>query len=162
MASDFVPLVLSGVLLATVLVALFSKKVSVSLIALFYSSIVMGIAFTYYGDTLVGLMTMVTFAGAVSVLLLTVILMTGESKLDIGASTFTVGMLALTLAVGVSVAYVLMSGSTTTSLGSVSDISSNVMTFTWQFRPYDLLILITVFASSMLGVANLLSREGRA
>lgn len=159
MASEYVPLVISGVLLATVLVALFSKKVSVSLIALFYSSIVLGIAFTYYGDALVGLLTMVTFAGAVSVLLLSVILMTGESKLDIGAGRLTIGLTALTLAVAVSAFYVLTSGLTGGLGEGFSDISLGVMAFAWQFRPWDLLILVTVFAAAMLGVANLLARE---
>ncbi len=159
MASELVPVVMSGVLIATVLAALFSKKVSISLIALFYSSIMLGVTFTVYGDMLVGLLTMVTFAGAVSVLLLTVILMTGESKLDIGAGKLSVGLVALTIAVAVASVYALTSGWTGSLGGSFPDISQQVMVFAWQFRPWDLLILITVFASAMLGVTNLLSRE---
>lgn len=159
MASDYVPLAVSGVLVATVLVALFSKKVSVSLISLFYSSIMLGIAFTVYGDALVGLLTMVTFAGAVSVLLLSVILMTGESKLDIGAGGFELGLTALTLAVVVSAFYTLTGGLSGGPLGGFPDISLAVMAFAWDFRPWDLLILVTIFASAMLGVANLLARE---
>ena len=86
MASELLSIAISAVILATVLVALFSKKVSVSLIALFWASTLSGVVFTAYGDALVGLMQIVTFSGAVSVLFLTVILMTGESKLDIGAT----------------------------------------------------------------------------
>jgi hypothetical protein len=159
LASEYVPLVLSGVLLATVLVALFSKKVSVSLISLFYSSIMLGIAFTVYGDALVGLLTMVTFAGAVSVLLLSVILMTGESKLDIGAGRFELGLTALTLAVVVTSFYALSGGLSGAIPEGFPDLSLSVMAFAWQFRPWDLLILVTVFTSAMLGVANLLARE---
>ncbi len=150
---------ISAVLVATVLVALFSKKVSVSLIALFYASIVLGVTFTVYGDVLVGLLTMVTFAGAVSVLLLSVILMTGESKLDIRAGKVPLGLTALTLAVAVSSLYTLLPAFAGTTAGSSSDISNSVLAFAWQFRPWDLLILVTVFASAMLGVSNLLSRE---
>jgi hypothetical protein len=159
LASEYVPLVISGVLLATVLVALFSKKVSVSLISLFYSSIMLGIAFTVYGDALVGLLTMVTFAGAVSVLLLSVILMTGESKLDIGAGRFELGLTALTLAVVVTSFYALSGGLSGAIPEDFPDLSLSVMAFAWQFRPWDLLILVTVFTSAMLGVANLLARE---
>ncbi len=159
MASELVPLVTSGVLVVTVLIALFSKKVSISLIALFYSSIMLGIIFTVYGDTLVGLLTMVTFAGAVSVLLLTVILMTGESKLDIGASRASLGLMALTLAVAVASIYALTSGLPGSVGGNFPDVSQDMMSFVWQYNPWDLLILVTVFASAMLGVTNLLSRE---
>ncbi len=159
MASEFVPFVLGGVLLATVLVALFSRKVSVSLIALFYSSIMLGITFTVYGDTLAGLLTMVTFAGAVSVLMLSVILMTGESRLDIRAGGVSLGLTALTLAVAVASVYALTSAWTGGLGGDFTDISQGVLAFAWQYRPWDLLILVTVFASSMLGVTNLLSRE---
>src|SRR5271157_6122646 len=110
MASELTAVLLSAALIGTALAALFSKKVSNSLIALFYTSIVLGVAFTVYGDALVGLLTMVTFAGAVSVLLLAVILITGESKLDIGAGRASMGLTALTIAVVVSCVYVLTSG----------------------------------------------------
>ena len=143
----------------TVLIALFSRKVSVSLIALFYSSIMVGVIFTIYGDTLVGLLTMVTFAGAVSVLLLTVILMTGESKLDIGAGKTSLGLMALTLAVAIASVYSLTSGLPGSLGGNYSDVSQDMMSFIWQYNPLDLLILVMVFGSAMLGVTNLLSRE---
>jgi hypothetical protein len=159
LVSEYVALAIGGVLLATVLVALFSNKVSISLIALFYSSIMLGVTFTVYGDTLVGLLTMVTFAGAVSVLLLSVILITGESKLDIGAGRTSIGLTALTIAVVVSCVYVLTSGLAGAPSGLLPDVSTVVMQFAWQFRPWDLLILVTVFASAMLAVANLLSRN---
>jgi NADH:ubiquinone oxidoreductase subunit 6 (subunit J) len=159
LVSEYVPIVISCILLLTVIFALFSKKVSISLISLFYTSVVLGITFTVYGDALVGLLTMVTFAGAISVLLLSVILMTGESKLDIGAGGFTLGLTALTLAVAGSCVYVLASGFATGTGGSLPDISTDVLAFAWQFRPWDLLILVTVFAAAMLAVTNLLSRE---
>jgi hypothetical protein len=158
LVSEYIALAIGGVLLATVLVALFSNKVSISLISLFYSSIMLGVTFTVYGDTLVGLLTMVTFAGAVSVLLLSVILITGESKLDIGAGNASVGLTALTAAVAVSCVYVLTSGLAGAPTGILPDVSTSVMAFAWSYRPWDLLILVTVFASAMLAVANLLSR----
>jgi hypothetical protein len=43
--------------------------------------------------------------------------------------------------------------------GNYSDISQDMMSFIWQYNPWDLLILVMVFGSAMLGVTNLLSRE---
>ena len=83
--SELQALLLSGALVATVGFALFTPKVSSSLIALFYSSAILAVIFVLYGDTFVGLVQMATFAGAVSVLTLSVILMTGESRIPFGA-----------------------------------------------------------------------------
>ena len=157
MASELLSIGISVAILATVLVALFSKKVSVSLIALFWTSTLLGIVFTMYGNALVGLMQIVTFSGAVSVLFLTVILMTGESKLDIGATRLTIGVVAVALVlVALALTQVSFVGS---SPSSYPDVSLATFSFLWQFRPWDLLILVTVFASAMVTVANLFSRE---
>ena len=93
--SELQALILSGALVATVGFALFTPKVSSSLIALFYSSVILAVIFVLYGDTFVGLVQMATFAGAVSVLTLSVILMTGESLLPFGARKL--GVLAAVL-----------------------------------------------------------------
>ena len=157
MASELLSITISVAIFATVFVALFSRRVSVSLIALFWTSTLLGIVFTLYGDALVGLMQIVTFSGAVSVLFLTVILMTGESKLDIGATRLTIAAVAGALVlVALALTQVSFAGS---SLSSYTDASLATFSFLWQFRPWDLLILITVFASAMITVANLFSRE---
>ena len=157
MFSEAVPLLLSGALLALVAAALLSSKVSSSLILLFYASVVLGTIFTVYGDSLVGLLQMITFAGAVSVLLLTVILMTGQSDLAMGARwTAFIGLLA-TLAVTAASAYALFAGPAAASSLQASDISFDVFSFIWQYRQWDILILVMVFASAMMAVTNLLS-----
>lgn len=149
----------SAVLLVTAAVALFSKRISISLITLFYSSITLGIIFTIYNGVLVGLLHIVTFAGAVSVLLLTAILMVGEPKLDMNASKGAVATLAAVLVVVVIAAYKLLSR-LPTGLGAVSSYPPTaLLQFVWLFRPWDLLILLMVFASSMIVVVNLFSRE---
>lgn len=160
MYSEAVPLLLSAALVGLVAVALFSSKVSTSLITLFYASVVLGATFTLYGDSLVGLLQMITFAGAVSVLLLTVILMTGQSDLTIGVRRLAAyGMLAA-LAIAAASAYALFAGSSGTSSLPASDISLGVMGFIWQYRQWDVLILVMVFASAMVAVTNMLS-EGK-
>jgi hypothetical protein len=155
--SDLVAPLLSGALILTVAVALLSKKVSTSLIALFYAAVVLGVTFTVYGDALLGLLTMVTFAGAVSVLLLTVILITGESRIDMGARKLAPALISLAAVVGVASFYALFAG----PAGEVptSDTSLNVFAFAWNLRPWDLLILVVVLAAGMVAVTGLLGSE---
>jgi NADH:ubiquinone oxidoreductase subunit 6 (subunit J) len=155
-----VALAASVILVATALISLFSKRVSVSLISLFYASIMLGIIFTVYGAILVGLLEIITFAGAVSVMLLSAILMTGESNLDIGASWPRLALVLTSLAaVSIASFYVLMNLSVVSPSSTTSFSPSSLLQFVWEFRPWDLLILLTVFASAMVVVANLLSKE---
>jgi len=155
--SELAALLISGALFVTVAASLLSTKVSNSLISLFYASIVLGIGFTVYGDGLLGLITMISFAGAISVLLLSVVLITGESKLDLGARKLALGAVPLIAAIsGVSL-LVVFSGQAG-GLAS-SDSSLAVLNFLWTLRPWDLLILIVVFGAAMVGIVSLLGRE---
>jgi NADH:ubiquinone oxidoreductase subunit 6 (subunit J) len=156
LASEFVALFLAGALFATAAAALLSTKVSNALISLFYTSIVLGVAFTYYGDALLGLLTMVTFAGAISVLLLTVVLITGESKLDFGARRMAVAAIPLAAIIGGVSFLALFTGQPT---GSAVDSSLSVLSFLWTLRPWDLLILTVVFGGAMVAIISLLGGE---
>jgi NADH:ubiquinone oxidoreductase subunit 6 (subunit J) len=155
--SELLALTVSGALFATVAAALLSTKVSNSLIALFYTSIVLGIAFTIYGDALLGLLTMITFAGAISVLLLSVVLITGESRLDLGARKMALAAIPLAAAVGGISLLAVFSG----QAGGIasSDSSLSVLQFLWTLRPWDLLILMVVFAGAMVAIISLLGGE---
>jgi len=159
LASEILSVAISVAIVATVLVALFSKKVSISLIFLFYASTLLGIAFTIYGNALVGLMQIVTFSGAISVLFLTVILMTGESRLDIGAARLTIAAIAGALVLVLLALTQISPGLVGVSPSTYPDVSLATFSFLWEFRPWDLLILVTVFASAMVTIANLFSRE---
>jgi NADH:ubiquinone oxidoreductase subunit 6 (subunit J) len=152
-------LVVSGILVATAIMALSSRRVSVSLITLFYSSLMLGIIFTLYGSVLIGLLHIITFAGAVSVMILTVVLMTGESDLDIGLSPAKVGAIGGALVVVVGAALVLLGGLPPGVTASQLSSALSPLQFVWQLRPWDLLILLMLFASSMIVVVNLLSKE---
>jgi hypothetical protein len=155
--SELVALLISGALFVTVAASLLSSKVSNSLISLFYASIVLGIGFTVYGDGLLGLLTMITFAGAISVLLLSVVLITGESKLDFGARKLALGAIPLAAAIG-GISLVAVFSGQAGGLAT-SDSSLAVLNFLWALRPWDLLILIVVFAGSMVTVVSLLTKE---
>lgn len=159
MTSDLLSIGISALIVATVLVALFSSKVSVSLIFLFYASTLLGIVFTIYGDALVGLMQIVTFSGAVSVLFLTVILLTGEAKLDIGATPLAIAVVSGALVLVLLALTQVSGGLVGLQPSAYPDVSLTTFTFLWKFRPWDLLILVTVFASAMVTIANLFSRE---
>jgi NADH:ubiquinone oxidoreductase subunit 6 (subunit J) len=159
--STDVALLASAVLLVTAATALFSKKISVSLIMLFYSSLTLGLIFTLYGSILVGLLHIITFAGAVSVLMLTSFLMTGESKMEVKTGASVAAVLGGILVVAVVAAYELLAGLPSTAAAAVPP-PTELFQFIWQFRPWDLLILLMVFASSMIVVVNLFSKESVA
>jgi hypothetical protein len=159
--SSEVALVSSAALLGTAVAALYSRKVSVSLIMLFYSSVTLGVIFTVYGSVLVGLLHIITFAGALSVMLLTAVLMTGESNLSIGASATKASLIGAVLVVAVAASSLLLGG-LPSNLGAQQALPPTaVIQFIWLYRPWDLLILLMVFASSMVVVVNLFSKEGR-
>ncbi len=152
-------ILLSATLLLTVVAALLARKVSVSLILLFYASLLLGVIFTLYDGVLIGLVTMITFAGAVSVMILSVVLMTGQSDIGTEARRTQLLILAMGAAVVAVASIALFSSAPGGSPAGGGDISMQVLGFVWSFRPWDLLILITVFAASMLSVTSLLSGE---
>lgn len=159
MSSEALAAGLAAALVVTAVAALGAKKVSTSLIMLFYSSVVLGVTFTLYNDALVGLVHMATFAGAVSVLLLTVVLMTGESNLALGGKRLALVLTGVTALVALASISELTGGLSASAPLPTQDISLQLLSFIWNYRPWDLLILIMVFASSMVAVVSLLSKE---
>ena len=157
MANEVVPLLLAAGMLGTVAVALLSTKVSNSLVSLFYTAIILGVTFTFYGDALLGLLTMITFAGAISVLLLSVVLITGESKLGLGARRALLSAIPAAALVGTASVLALFTGQAGGQ--NASDSSIGVINFLWTLRPWDLLILTLVFAGAMVGIISLLGGE---
>jgi len=154
--ASVVAILLSIALISAISVALLTKSVSVSLITLFYASLILGIIFATYGGIVVGLVHVITFAGAISVMLLTVLLMTGESKLIIGSRQTAGALLVVSIPVIGAASYELLQGAFVINLPESS--LSSLLQFLWEFRPWDLLILIMIFASSMIAIANLLSK----
>ena len=151
-----IALLLSAALLVTVLGALFSRNMSITLIMMFYASLVLGVIFTIYQGILVGLLHIVTFAGAVSVMLLTVVLMTGQQDFDIGKRPLAVMLAVVTVLVVGAASYSLFS---TVPPPGQQVQAMNILSFVWTYRPWDLLILVIVFSGAMTAVVNLLSKE---
>jgi NADH:ubiquinone oxidoreductase subunit 6 (subunit J) len=157
--SGEVALLLSAALLVTVIGALFSRSMSITLIMMFYASIVLGVIFTIYQGILVGLLHIIIFAGAVSVMLLTVVLMTGQTDLSIGKRSLAALLATITVLVVAAASYSLFSAAPT---GVQSQQTMSILSFVWTLRPWDLLILVIIFSGSMTAVINLLSKEEEA
>jgi len=151
-----IALLLSAALLVTVISALLSRNMSITLIMMFYASLVLGVIFTIYQGILVGLLHIVTFAGAVSVMLLTVVLMTGQTELDIGKRPLAILLGTVTVLVVAAASYSLFS---TVPTGVQQAQPMNILSFVWTYRPWDLLILVIIFSGAMTAVVNLLSKE---
>jgi len=151
-----IALLLSAALLVTVLGALFSRNMSITLIMMFYASLVVGVIFTVYQGILVGLLHIVTFAGAVSVMLLTVVVMTGQTDLNIGKRSLAFLLAAITILVVGAASYSLFSP---VPSGVQQVQTMNILSFIWTLRPWDLLILVIIFSGAMTAVVNLLSKE---
>jgi hypothetical protein len=156
LASEAAALLLCGALVGSVGAGLLSEKVSTSLISLFYASLALGLTFAYYGDALLGVLTMTTFAGAVSVLMLTVILVTGEPGLSLDAKGASLAAVPLAAAVGGLGALATFPGMET---ASTPDSSLGVLAFAWALRPWDILILAVVLTASLLAVVAILGGE---
>jgi hypothetical protein len=153
-----VALPLSLALIATIIAAMFSRTTSLSLIMLFYASLILGIIFATYGGIVPGLVHIITFAGAISVLLLTVTLMTGESRLMIGSFRLALLLSIVSVPVVAAATYELLQGASTSVAPSIPGVTS-LFQFIWEFRSWDLLILVMIFAASMTVIVNFFSRK---
>jgi len=150
-------LLLSAALLVTIIAALFSRSMSVTVIMLFYASLVLGIIFTLNQGILVGLLHITTFAGAMSVMLLTTILLTGESDLNIGNRSVAAILSVVTILIVAASSYSLFSSAPTST--TLPSSTMGLLEFVWTYRPWDLLILVMVFAAAMTVIVNLFSKE---
>ncbi|MEM1517702.1 MAG: hypothetical protein QXI27_06490 [Nitrososphaerota archaeon] len=115
----------------------------------------MNIIFTIYGATTIALIHLIVFAGAISVILLTTVVITGEANLTIGEPKryiFIIIIVSLLASVlGIQLSEIIEPAIELVPTGEL-------LGFVWTYRPWDLLILIIILAASMVTVLNLLSR----
>jgi len=89
-------------------------------------------------------------------MLLTVVLMTGQTDLNIGKRSLALLLAAITVLVVGAASYSLFS----TVPSVVQQVPTmSILSFVWTFRPWDLLILVIIFSGAMTAVINLLSKE---
>jgi len=143
------------------------RKLVWSLILLFYSSIVFGLLLISYGATFAGLFHIITFAGAVSVLFMVILMIVGGQALSdkIGKENLTGMILAVLAAIPIVIIvsnfqpFPVRLDERTQLLGLASQ-PNNPLGFLWALRSWDLLLVVILVAAAMLGVMNLFSREG--
>jgi len=164
-----ITLVLGVMLVGVTFVALMIRRLVWSLIMLFYSSIVFGLLLMSYGATFAGLFHIITFAGAVSVLFMVILMIVGGQGLSytgkLGKENFLGMMLAVLAAIPL---LILVSNfeplpnvmSEQAQLSGLATQPDGPLGFLWLMRSWDLLLVVILIAAAMLGVMNLFSREG--
>ena len=163
-----ITLVLGVMLVGVTLVALMLRKLIWSLILLFYSSIIFGLLLMTFGATFAGLFHIITFAGAVSVLFMVIMMIVGgqaRTTKGLGTENYVSILLALLAAIPlillVSNFQSLPSRITEqTQLAGLVTQPDSALSFLWLMRSWDMLLVVILIAAAMLGVMNLFSREG--
>jgi len=83
-------------------------------------------------------------------------LMTGETDLGIGKRSLAALLSAVTILI-VGASFYSLDSTLTSGVAEAPTMS--ILQFVWVFRPWDLLILVIIFAGAMTVVVNLLSKE---
>jgi NADH:ubiquinone oxidoreductase subunit 6 (subunit J) len=164
-----ITLVLGVMLVGVTLVALMVRRLVWSLILLFYSSIIFGLLLMTFGATFAGLFHIITFAGAVSVLFMVIMMIVGGQSLTakdkLGKQNYVGMLLALLAAIPL---ILLVSNfqplpdrvSEQAQLSTLATPLDGALGFLWVMRSWDMLVVVILVAAAMLGVMNLFSREG--
>jgi NADH:ubiquinone oxidoreductase subunit 6 (subunit J) len=164
-----ISLILGVMLVGVTLVALAIRRLVWSLILLFYSSIVFGLLLMTYGANIAGLFHIITFAGAVSVLFMVILMIVGGSALSYTGKLGKENLVGITLAILAAIPLILLVStfqplpswmSEQAQLSSLATQPDSARSFLWKLRAWDLLLVVIVVAAAMMGVMNLFSREG--
>ena len=164
-----VTLVLGVMLVGVTIVALLVRKLVWSLIMLFYSSIIFGLILVTYGATFAGLFHIITFAGAVSVLFMVILMIVGGQALSSAEKLRGENYVGMSLAILAAIPLVLLVSNFAPLPNRIDERSqlaqltfqiNSPLSFLWNIRSWDLLLVVILVAAAMLGVMNLFSREG--
>ncbi len=159
-----IPLVLAVLLVLSSTSALVVKRLLWSLILLFYSSLLLGAILFWYGANYAGLFHIITFAGAVSVMFMVIIMLVGQDTPEkIGLTPRTVVGVVLTIAGFLP--FILLTGElgrvqnavleTSLMSGSIDDLG-----FLWTYQSWDVVFVLVPVAAAILTVINLFTKEG--
>ena len=161
-----ITLILGVMLVSVTLVALMIRKLVWSLILLFYSSIIFGLILMAYDAVFAGLFHIITFAGAVSVLFMVILMIVGGEGLsyDKLSKENYVGMILTGLS-AIPLVMIISSFSPFPNmlnerpqLSMLTVQPNGPLAFLWMLRAWDLLLVVILVAAAMLGVMNLFSR----
>lgn len=164
-----ITLVLGVMLIGVTFVALLVRRLVWSLILLFYSSIVFGALLISYGAAFAGLFHIITFAGAVSVLFMVILMIVGAEAWGQADQLGKDNVFGMILAILAAVPIVLLVSNfepfpgrinEQTGLSGLVTQPNEALGFLWLLRSWDLLLVVVLIAAAMLGVMNMFSREG--
>lgn len=164
-----IALILGVMLVGVTFVALIIRRLVWSLILLFYSSIMFGLLLMTYGATFAGLFHIITFAGAVSVLFMVILMIVGSPVLSGNDKLGRENFLGMILAVLAAIPLIVLvsnfeplpnSMTEQVQLSTLATKPNSALEFLWLMRSWDLLLFVVLLAAAMLGVMNLFSREG--
>jgi NADH:ubiquinone oxidoreductase subunit 6 (subunit J) len=164
-----ITLILGVMLVSVTFVALIIRRLVWSLILLFYSSVVFGLLLMAYGATFAGLFHIITFAGAVSVLFMVILMLVGRPALSRSDKLGPENYFGMILAVLAAIPLILLVSNfqplpnmmtEQSQLVGLTAQPGSAIAFLWRMRAWDLLLSVVLVATAMLGIMNLFSREG--
>lgn len=160
-----VPLVLAVLLVASSVSALLVRRLLWSLILLFYSSLLLGGILFWYGAIYAGLFHIITFAGAVSVMFMVIIMLVGQDVSEKGP--FTPTLTGLGLAFLGLIPFVLFTRQLQPVQNAVQEtalVSSSIddLAFLWKYQSLNIIFILLPVTVAILAVINLFSKEGES
>ena len=164
-----ITLALGVMLVGVTFVALLVRRLVWSLILLFYSSIVFGMLLISFGAAFAGLFHIITFAGAVSVLFMVILMIVGGEAWTRADKLGKDNALGMVLAILTAIPIILLVSnfeplpsrmSEQLQLSGLASQPDGALAFLWLLRSWDLLLAVVLVAAAMLGVMNMFSREG--
>ena len=158
-----IPLVLAILLVLSSLSALLVRRLLWSLILLFYSSLLLGGILFWYGADYAGLFHIVTFAGAVSVMFMVIIMLVGQdTPKELQLTPQVIGGVVLAIAGFVPFVLLISRFAQVQNKFQETALVSGVdeLGFVWSFQSWDVVFVLVPVIAAILTVVNLFSKEG--
>jgi NADH:ubiquinone oxidoreductase subunit 6 (subunit J) len=162
-------ILLSVLLVGVTLSGLLIKRLVYSLIMLFYSGLLLGCIFLAYGASYAGLFQIITFAGAVSVMFMVILMLIGGELTPTGQRISREQVIGLGLSIigFLVVASILwqfgpspIPAEETVLARQMGFATDDPLSFLWSLRSWDVLFLVILVSAALAGILNLFSKEG--
>jgi NADH:ubiquinone oxidoreductase subunit 6 (subunit J) len=158
-----VPLILAVLLVASSISALLVRRLLWSLILLFYSSLLFGGILFWYGAVYAGLFHIITFAGAVSVMFMIILMLVGQDQPEPTGSKRT-SFLGPVFAILGFILFVIVIGQIVPAPNEIVEstivgASVDDLRFLWSFQSWDLVFVTVPVTAAVLVLVNLFSKE---
>jgi len=162
-------ILLSVLLVGVTLSGLLIKRLVYSLIMLFYSGLLLGCIFLAYGASYAGLFQIITFAGAVSVMFMVILMLIGGELTPTGQRISREQVMGLGLSIigFLVVASILwqfgpspIPAEETVLARQMGFATDDPLSFLWSLRSWDVLFLVILVSAALAGILNLFSKEG--